>query len=308
VTDSLDDLPLLAECARPLRTIWPGARFRRALSRVYLPGDYVAQVKRPNERYIMHVIIKEDLVFWVLSSVWIASHPLRHTLGLILLLASFWTIYERGYVDNDWAAAYLEHDGKLSDNFWHSPVATPAIQPWAWALALGAIAVGLLEWPGPVLGPFLKWLAVLVSTYWTFKLYNRIDKSARAWLYSALQVARSAALLPLVPVPIVGAAGLAALAIARWVSYYVYRVRGEWTQLDDFLMRLPIFLVLTAILGCAEGAGALLNWTAASLLLWNMIRARKKLIPALGHVRLLARRPLHQDLRPSSPDSLLPKL
>jgi phosphoserine phosphatase len=39
VTDSVNDLALLQTCARPLRTLWPQARYRRALAGVYLPAS-----------------------------------------------------------------------------------------------------------------------------------------------------------------------------------------------------------------------------------------------------------------------------
>src|SRR5882762_4293869 len=46
VTDSVNDLEVLQSCARPLRTVWPQARYREALGRVYLPGKYISRVKR----------------------------------------------------------------------------------------------------------------------------------------------------------------------------------------------------------------------------------------------------------------------
>jgi hypothetical protein len=293
VTDSLDDLPLLARCARPLRTVWPDARFHGALAGIYLPGDYITQVKRPGENYILRVIIQEDLIFWVLSSVFLATQPVLHVTGLAFLLASFWAIYERGYVDNDWAATYLENDGKLSTSFWYSPVATPSVQPWLWALALGAIGVTLVKWPAPPPAGFLTWLAVLVGTYATFRIYNRVDKSTRVWLYAALQLARSAAFLPLVPVPEAGALGLSALALSRWVPYYMYRLSGgkKWPQLQSNLMRLLFYLVLCVVFAATLGAGAVLTWTAGTLGLWNLFRARGEVIPTLRGVRLLTGQP-----------------
>ena len=105
VTDSIDDLEVLRNCARPLRTIWPQARYRRALSGVYLPGEYISQVKRPGKRYIFGAILQEDFAFWVLSSIGLAANPFTHLAGLLLLLLSFWAIYERGYVDNDLIAS-----------------------------------------------------------------------------------------------------------------------------------------------------------------------------------------------------------
>jgi len=289
VTDSLDDLPLLARCARPLRTVWPGARFRRALERVYLPGDYITQIKRPGENYIVRVILQEDLVFWVLSSVFVSAAPWHHVTGLVFLLASFWAIYERGYVDNDWAAQHLEHDGKLSTSFWHSPVATPAVQPWIWSIVLGAIGVTMLRPPEARLASFLAWLAVLAGTYLSFMLYNRIDKSTRIWVYGALQLARSAALVAVVPVPTAGAIGLGALALSRWVPYYMYRMAGKWPEVHPGLIRLLFYLMLAAVFAVAAGPSSLLSWTGATLALWNLIRARSELLPMLRRARLLTR-------------------
>lgn len=300
VTDSLDDLPLLSRCARPLRTVWPGARYRRALARVYLPGDYITQVKRPGENYILRVILQEDLVFWVLSSVFVATQPAAHIAGITLLLASFWAIYERGYVDNDWAATHLEHDGKLSMSFWQAPVATPVLEPWIWALVLGGLGVWLLGWP--VLHPVTLgvWVGVLVSMYLTFWIYNRVDKSTRIWMFAALQLARSAAFMPLVHVPLAGAVGLGALALSRWVPYYLYRLSGgKWPQLQPNLMRLLFYLVLAGIFATASGPAELLTWTGGALAFWNLFRARGELIPALRSIRLLTRKPPRRRTAPS---------
>jgi hypothetical protein len=53
VTDSLNDLDVLRGCSRPLRTLWPQARYRRALGDTYLPGEYLTRIKRPGTRYII---------------------------------------------------------------------------------------------------------------------------------------------------------------------------------------------------------------------------------------------------------------
>jgi hypothetical protein len=90
VTDSINDLELLRSCARPLRTLWPRARYRRALTSVYLPGEYIAQIKHPGERYIFRGILQEDFAFWVLSSIGLAINPASHLVALLLLLLSFW--------------------------------------------------------------------------------------------------------------------------------------------------------------------------------------------------------------------------
>lgn len=290
LTDSPEDLPMLAKCGCPLLTCWPEADYHRAFERVYIPGEYISRIKRPGERYIWSTVIQEDYAHWVLSSVALAAYPLQHTLSLGLLLASFWVIYERAYVDNDWAAVHLESDGKLSQKFWASRVATPAVQPWVWASAIGAVAVYVLGPPAAVPVNFAKWLAVLVGTYGVFRLYNRVDKPSRTWLYVVLQFARAAAFVALVPIVPVGAAALGSMALSRWVPYYLYRRgRGEWPQLDVSVIRLVFFVVMAALLGMSLGSRAVLNWTAASLLGWNVFRARRELVGLLRRVHFIWR-------------------
>ncbi len=115
LTNSLEDLPLLDRCTRPLCTVWKDARYWRALGRIYVPGQYLTQIKRPGQRYIMHGVIRENYALWVFCSIFQAQSPVTHVIGLLALLISFWAIYELGYVDNDRVALLYEKDPKLSD-------------------------------------------------------------------------------------------------------------------------------------------------------------------------------------------------
>jgi len=291
LTDSADDLPLLEVCGRALRTRWPQARYRRALSGVYLPGQYLTQVKRPGERYIVRGILQEDFAFWLLSSLSLAAAPATHVLGLLFLLLSFWTIYERGYVDNDICGARYEKDPKLSPAFHDAPVATPHWQPWLWALGAGAIAVPLLRAPAPPqLLDFAVWAMVLGATHAWFLLYNRYDKLTRVWMFSGLQFARTAAFAALVAVEPVGIAALGAHVLARWLPYYVYRNGSrDWPASPFYLTRLLFFVVLAGLMGMLQGAALLLTPTALALLAWNLFRARRELREAFGAARRLDR-------------------
>jgi len=291
LTDSAQDLTLLNACARPLRTVWPEARHHRALSGVYMPGQYLTHVKRPGARYIVRGILQEDFAFWVLSSIALAALPLLHVLGLMFLLVSFWAIYERGYVDNDLIAARFEADPKLSAAFLDSPVATPRWQPWIWAFACGALAIVLLRWPQtPAPFDFAVWVVVLLATHGLFMLYNRFDKGARVWMFAGLQLARSAALVAVVPIALVGALALGAHVLAKWVPYYVYRLGGkEWPEVPFHLIRLLFFVLLALLLGLSQGFSSLSTATALALLAWNLFRARQELAAALTAAKRLDR-------------------
>lgn len=289
LTDAAQDLPLLDACARPLRVVWPLASFRPALRDVYMPGQYLSLVKRKGERYITRAILQEDFVLWVLASIALASQPFTHIVGLALLLLSFWTIYEVGYVDNDRIAARYEAEPKLGDDFALAPVATPAWQPWIWAFASGAAGVAVLRWQtGATAVDLMVWASVLLATHGWFTLYNRYDKGTRVWLFAGLQFARSAAFVALVPINPVGAAALGAHVLAKWVPYYVYRLVGKaWPEAPFHLTRLLFFAVLAALLAFTSGVLSILNVSAAALLVWNLYRARQELATAVAAARRL---------------------
>jgi len=214
-----------------------------------------------------------------------------HVLGLLFLLVSFWSIYERGYVDNDLIAARFEQTPKLSAEFLHSPVATPRWQPWIWAFACGAIAVVLLRWPvTPMPADFAAWAAVLLATHGWFTMYNRLDKGTRVWMFAGLQFARSAAFVALVPIGLIGGVALGAHVLAKWVPYCVYRLGSkDWPEAPFHLIRLLFFMVLALLLGFSQGLSSLMDGTAMALLAWNLFRARQELATALTAARRLDR-------------------
>ncbi len=279
ITDSIDDLLVLEACAKPLRVLWATAYYRHALTRVYLPGQYIAQVKRPGERYILRGILQEDFAFWILSSLALALHPLLHIVGLSFLLLSFWSIYERGYVDNDLVAEHFETAPKLSANYRTVVVATPVWQPWVWAMASAIIAILFLRYPNsPTITDFIKWFGLLIGTYAWFRLYNRYDKATRIWMFSILQFVRGSAFLLLVSCEVIGIAAVGAHILARWIPYFVYRIGGKtWPDSPTQTVRLLFFILLSTLFAMALGIATILNWTAIALLGWNIFRARKEL-------------------------------
>lgn len=297
ITDSVNDFALLESCARPMRTVWPQARYHRGLSRVYLPGEYVSLIKK-GKRYIRRSILMEDFAFWLLSSIGLAVNPTTHVVALLLLLLSFWAIYERGYVDNDLVASRDEVDPKLGENFGKLEVATPSVQPWIWALLAGAAGVSILR-GSDILGGkkdflilYAGWVLMLISTYACFKFYNRLDKSTRVWFYPMLQFARSCAFLVIVPIEPVGVAALGAHVFSLWMPYRLYRLTSgnRWPDTQPALVRLIAFVLLSLMIGSSLGFSALLTWSAMGLLVWNLFRARRNLYRSFYDARMLPRR------------------
>jgi hypothetical protein len=296
LTDSVNDLELLQCCARPLRTLWPQARYRRALGDVYLPGEYISKIKQPGGRYIFRGVLQGDFAFWLLSSIGLSANGAVHVVGLLLLLLSFWAIYERGYVDNDLVAARHEADPKLSATFFSVGVATPPVQPWIWALLAGGTGVAVLH-PDRIafVVHFASWVAVLISTYACFVFYNRLDKMTRVWLYPFLQFARSGAFLVIVPIEPAGGAALGAHVLSRWMPYLLYRLNSArcWPETRPELVRLISFVLLSLMIVCSLGLSSLVTWSALALLLWNAFTARHAIYVVFTSARRLDGSPRH---------------
>jgi hypothetical protein len=291
LTDSINDRKLLERCRKPLRTLWPDADYRHALASVYLPGEYISQIKRPGTRYILRGILQEDFAFWLLSSIGLAVNPAAHVCALCLLLLSFWAIYERGYVDNDLVASRHEAEPKLSSNFGRVTVSTPAVEPWIWATLSGAAAISLVYHDlGAFSLRFGCWMTFLVLMHACYLAYNRFDKMTRVWLYPLLQWARTAAFTVVVPIEPAGVAALGAHMLSRWVPYQIYRVTsGSWPDARTELARLVSFVLLLGLFTACLGLAPLFTWSALALLLWNLFRARSDIWAVFRSARRLDR-------------------
>jgi hypothetical protein len=293
LTDSAVDLPLLQQCARGIRTVWPGATYRRAFADVYFPGQYIVQIKHPGEHYLRRAILQDDFMWWVLSSIALTSAPIAHVAGLFLLLVSFWIIYEMGYADNDMIANKFEAQPALTAAFHETSVATPQIQPWLWSLACAVAGICVIHrtfTPPP--RDLLVWTAALAGTSSWFALYNRVNKSTRVWMYGGLQFARTAIFTLIVPILPIGAMALAAQILTRWAQYFIYRLMGKnWPMQSQFgVARLGTFVLLASILAISLGWQVLFSWTTLALVGWSLYRARRELSAILSSSVRLERR------------------
>jgi hypothetical protein len=309
VTDSISDRPLLAVCARPLLTVWPDAAFRPAHASAYLPGRYLSEVKRPGQHHFRINVLQDEFLIWVLASIPLAGLTLPHLAGLFLLLTSFWAIYELGYVDNDLVAHRHEADPSLSERFSTHEIATPRVVPWIWAGVCGAAAICLVRWPSePVAGDFLAWTAVLVGTALLFRLYNRLDKATRVWLFWGLQLARGAGFAAVVPIVPVGVFAIAAHVLSKWLDYFTYRREGAWATLPAYLVRLMCYLVLCSV---ALLSGQLDTLRPSSVVVMFVLlfvfKARRQLASVIANARRLkAGKPLPDSTGPLGVDTRSP--
>lgn len=283
LTDSLDDESLLATCGKPFLVRWPNARFVPAYAGTYVPFEYISRVKRPNLNYVKKSILGDDYMLWLVTSLALATNPVLHTAGLLLLIASFWIIYELGYVDNDRVAERFEEAPVLTQAYRDGSVSVSMTAGWIWALGLGVAGVAMIEGNLTSSGATVfAWIAVLVATFLVYLVYNRVDKATRVWLYSVLQLARACALLAVVPVTAFGAVALAAHASSRWLLYIIYRfTKREWPDLPTNVVRLFLFVGGAIPLATIVELEAKELVTAVAIAGWFTLRAGPRLL-AIG--------------------------
>jgi hypothetical protein len=212
-----------------------------------------------------------------------------HVFGLALLSMSFWAIYETGYVDNDEIGARHEKDPVLTPQFFESPVRRSAVLPWVWAAVCGAAGVALLNWSSPPpLDELLAWGGVLLLTFFWFRLYNRVDKRTRIWLFAGLQMLRSVSFTAVASVTTVGAVALISHVLARWVPYYSYRLSGtEWADGEVGTSRLLFFVLICGGLATVEGWHPFVSPLAFVLLFWFAFKARRELVKSFRQAHFI---------------------
>ncbi|MFY0612045.1 MAG: hypothetical protein JXQ99_11005 [Hyphomicrobiaceae bacterium] len=277
------------------------AWFRETLSQFYLPFAYLTLVKRPGQHYLRRGVIQEDLAFWLIASLPLASHIGWHILGVILLVVSFWCVYEQGYVDNDRMGALHETDPKLSSAFFENKVATPIITPWIWAAVLGIMGLSALNGgtlPAP--STIAAWAATLVATALSFCLFNRVEKKHRIFVYPILQVFRAAAIAAVAPISPVAVGGVLGVVTSAWIAYVVYRQRPEnkWPDMKLGAIRAIATALFSVPLLVALGFTTMNLLVAGIFIAWNIFRGRNDIVDAWRSVRFIdstMKRPGHRS-------------
>ena len=238
---------------------------------MYIPLSYAAKCKRNTARGLPFFVdnLTDDFLILAVAFVPLTQAPLATFLGLLLLHLSLWAIYEVGYFENDLVAATIEPDGKVPPRF--SEFRNRFSEPVSWgaAIILGAAGIAVLVAGGMIprepdaAGVALAgavWLAFLIALRLTYRVYNRIDKASRVFLYLPLQMFKygfGALFLPLAPA---GAALIFSQILRRWVPYIVYRNAGSLpTGLEPRILRLLTFCsIWLLLLPAAEPAGHLI--------------------------------------------------
>lgn len=293
ITDSAADMDLLAAARVGARVVWPEARPRHLFSSLYLPGRYLSVVKRPKSGYFRRQVIREDLALWIISGVYLADRPIAHIIGLAVLMLSFWSAYEIGYIDNDLIAEAHEADPKLTSSFKEGQLAIGHLGPVPWAIGAGLLGLWILRWPAPPsVTDYLGWAAVLVAVVAVFMVYNRFDKQTRISLFPLLHVARGSAFVVVAPAAAVAVVALVIHILIRSTLYLIYRINNaQWVAMDLSVLRLTLFVSGAVLLGVSGDRwwSELISATGLTLVAWHLLLTRREFRTLLRNAHRLDR-------------------
>jgi hypothetical protein len=310
VTDSYDDLPLLQLVAQPCLVIWPLAKYVPPLKDIYLPFFYLEKVKRVGEKYTFKVIIWDDLPILLLAFSWQATNPVFHGGSILLLLVSFWCVYEVGYYENDRVAEKYEEKPKLSITYHAYKQMMETWSPWFWSLVFGWFGIALLEKAqgigllftiksaevalgsfNPTVLPFIYWVGFLLLLRFCFWVYNHLNKPTRTWLYLLLQSLRYYGFLAVTSTNLIGTSLLSSQIISRSILYVVYRYSGgnadNWPkQVPEKLLRWLIFMFILAAIAIGSRNFSLLgSWQTWTIIAWCLVQGKGQIIRMLRQVK-----------------------
>jgi hypothetical protein len=312
ITDSQDDLPLLEKVAQPCLVTWSLAKYISPMSNIYLPFVYLEKVKRPGSNYFVRLICLDDFPLLLLAFVWGANHLIEESLGLFLLLMSFWCIYEFGYYENDLVGEKYEEKPVLSHSYFSYKERMKPWQPWIWALSFGVlgiiwldIATNLLNSPGqilPTIDDRLLKSSLLLALYWTgflivsrfcFWVYNYCNKQTRIWLYIVIQAVRYYGFAVIFPINLIASSLLSSQILGRTMLYISYRYSGgdakNWPyQIPEKMLRLSIFICLLVSLSLgSQNFLVWQSWQTWTILLYLTLQGINQIGQAVSKFKLV---------------------
>lgn len=311
ITDSLDDASLLAIVKHPFLVIWNQAKYIPAMQDAYIPFFYLEKVKRPGQRTIQEIILKNHLISLILALSWISPTPILHIPGISLLVFAFWCIYEVGYHENDRVAEKFEKNPVLSPTYHQYKSKMNQWQPWIWAVILSFFGILLIEasqiyiWKADNIGIseiltrehitelFIKlflWLGVLSLTRLTYVAYNYLDEKTRIWIYPVLQVWKFFGFLVVSASNSIGVALLLAQLFVEWIPYSIYRCGGNRKTFQPEIFRLFVysFLCLTIAIGMGD-VSILINLQFVIIFVWVFLRSKSELMMLLSNASVLGK-------------------
>lgn len=267
----------------------------------YIPFLYSEKVKRPDKNFFLLTVLGEDLAILLLAFSFAPTPHWSNALGVFLLQASFWCIYEIGYIENDILGEKFEDQAVLSYNYNSYKYSFQLWQPWVWALGLAILGIKVLHQEialkgiqiphtifgnnyqeiFPIAGSFLSWAAFLLVLRFLFHIYNHLNKQSRVWFYFLLQTCRYGGYLVLITTNIVGLVLLVSKVLIRSMQYILYRYMGgkdnNWPKdFPRYFYFLLIFLLMLMAIATNEGNFSLIfNYQVLAIIAFCVLRGVK---------------------------------
>ncbi len=309
VTDASHDAPLLAKVETPCLVVWPEAKYVPAMSDIYLPLFYSEKVKNPNKAHFTKRVLMGHWAFLAIALSPLSPHSIWNAASLLMLVVSYWCIYEIGYQENDLVGEKYEKKPILSENYslYKSRLNLNTPAPWYWATAIALPALLLLEMsklsvastqaafslvtqqgPQLLMSDMTIWIIFLVAVRLTFWLYNQFNEEARIWIYPFLQVQKLFGFTLLLGIGPVGSMLLLSLCISRWLHYAIYRCGGDRWRFQLNLSCLFIFtMLLFSVAISSPNPSDFVSWQAAIALGYCTLRATKVTIETSKRIALV---------------------
>ena len=263
----------------------------RAGQDVYIPFVYTHASKRGNSNHVFNVIICDDYTIVVLAYILFNAISIQLFISLLLLVLSFWFIYEICYFENDlYELKYESKHKNLEVIEYIKKVQHCSLEKSAWLWAIGFSCLGLLLLPenliaasSPILSygflsQLLIWMSWLVAARLVFRVYTYSSFHHRVILYPVLQLFRLAGPVLFLPITLYGAFLIVAQAMNRWFYYLMYRTGGDPKVVSNSLVRHIVFVILVVMLAViTKDISILISSQFLVILSWSILRGNLKI-------------------------------
>lgn len=289
ISDNLEDKGLKNIVSEFIFYENPKAKPLSAGQDIYIPFAYTHKSKRGNTNHLLNVVLLEDYPFVLLAHSFSNPISIQLFISILLLLISFWCIYEACYFEND--LFELRHESKHNNSHKIEYIENTQYSPfefyaWIWAALLGFSGLLVLAFKPneahslfsyELLLEFITWIGFLIVLRLIFRAYTYSSSLYRVAISPSLQIARLVGPSLFLSINFCGAFFIIARALSRWFSYSIYRAGGDRKAISQPLIRHLIFVILIATIAIVEkDIRVLISLQFISTLCFSVVR---------GHLR-----------------------
>ncbi|WP_299403282.1 hypothetical protein [Acaryochloris sp. IP29b_bin.148] len=264
ISDNLEDKDLKNIVNEFIFYEHPKAKQLSAGQNIYIPFAYTHKSKRGNTNHLLNVVLLEDYPFILVAYGFSNPISIQLFISILLVLLSFWCIYEACYFENDLYELRYESKHNNADKIEYikkkqnSPF---EVYAWIWAAMLALSGLLILAFKPyeahnlfsyELLIEFITWMIFLIILRLIFRAYTYSSSLYRVAISPALQIARLVGPSLFLSINFYGAFFIVARALSRWFSYSIYRAGGDRKAISQPLIRHLIFVILIASIAIVE--------------------------------------------------------